>query len=95
MSALAQFKLLFTGRDSCYGVHVPDKSPHVEGEKRKGSSYTEKTAITDEVYEEHIKGTKSIGIVPLTGDNKVWFAAIDIDVYPLGSPSVLLLLCQV
>lgn len=83
MSALAQFKLLFTGRDSCYGVHVPDKSPHVEGEKRKGSSYTEKTAITDEVYEEHIKGTKSIGIVPLTGDNKVWFAAIDIDVYPL------------
>lgn len=83
MSALAQFKLLFTGRDSCYGVHVPDKSPYVEGEKRKGSSYTEKTAITDEVYEEHINGVKSIGVVPLTGNNEVFFAAIDIDVYPL------------
>lgn len=83
MDAREQFKLLFTGRESSYGVHIPDDSPFVEGEKRKGKSYTEKEVITDGVYESHINGELSIGIVPLTEDDTVFFAAIDIDVYPL------------
>lgn len=82
-NALAQFVSLFAGRTSCYGVHVPEAGVHKEGEKLKGASFTEKQPLTISVYEDHINGIKSIGVVPINEDNKVNFAAIDVDVYPL------------
>lgn len=78
------FAELFQGRTSAYGVHIPDANPAANGKKRKGKSFTRNEALTQDLYEQHIQGNLSLGIVPLREDNTVKFAAIDIDVYPVN-----------
>ena len=42
-----------------------------------------KRPITDKDYEDHLKGTKSIGIQPCTDESTARFGAIDVDKYPI------------
>ena len=37
--------------------------------------------VTDDLWEEHLKGKNGIGIIPIREDNSACFGAIDIDVY--------------
>ena len=78
--AIAIFKLLFAGSQEAYGLHVPDPDSK-EGVKAKGMSFTKREPLTEDLYEQHLDGVKSIGVVPIFGD-KINFFALDIDEYP-------------
>lgn len=76
------FSKLFSGNTSCYGEFIPDTTITGESEKAKGKSFTRHAEPTFPLYESHLKGEKSIGIVPIDANGKVRFAAIDVDEYP-------------
>lgn len=76
-----KFAELFRGNEACHGIHKP--APATEGEKAKGQSFTVREPLRLDDYLAHLHGEKSIGAVPITQDGKLYFAAIDVDVYPL------------
>lgn len=51
--------------------------------KRTGQAVTVEAMVQPEDFEAHVAGSYGIGIIPLTEDDRVHFAAIDIDVYNL------------
>lgn len=57
------FSSLFAGRKDAYGMN----------------RFCMKEAVTEQIYEKHLKGDKRIGIYPITPDNKTKWLAIDID----------------
>ncbi len=77
------FAQLFAGSRDCYGVHIPEKNAQ-EGEKAQGKSFTKTEPFTDALYLKHLHGEQSLGVVPITKEGLVSFAAIDVDVYPLN-----------
>ena len=78
------FATLFTGRPDVYGVHVPEAVTQESGVKLQGKSFTRRESVTLETYLRHLNGQESIGIVPIMTNGCVYFAAIDIDVYPIN-----------
>lgn len=76
------FHELFAGRDDVYGTYEvpvgrkPDKNGKVHGVGR-----LIREPATEEIYTQHLAGTKSIGIVPIMNDDTVWWFAIDVDSY--------------
>jgi len=75
-----RFARLFQGYSKRYGRY--DITGSVEpGEKVAGRARTADEAITQEVYTSHVEGRVGIGVIPLKEDDRVNFAAIDIDVY--------------
>jgi hypothetical protein len=68
ISSVRRCAELFQGLDRCYGVHS------------NGRHKTVKSPPSIEIYDNHIHGDLSIGIVPINGDSNCYFAAIDIDI---------------
>jgi len=77
------FADLFNGNPNKYGKHVPDSKQREDGKREGKASFLVKKPLTDDIYLKHLHGEISIGVSPMQPDNKVWFGAIDIDVYPL------------
>jgi hypothetical protein len=70
---------LFDGHRQAYGTYdIYDKQ---QGIKLDGKAVTRKAAVTEEIWQGHIDGTKGIGIVPIRDDNCCMFGALDIDEY--------------
>lgn len=86
------FASLFSGNKNSYGVFVPDKGETTDGEKVKGKSYTKTEPFVDTLYLKHLHGEQGLGVVPITKEGKVSFAAIDVDVYPLNPVKYLIML---
>lgn len=77
-----RFMLLFKGLDRAHGVYqITEKGQ--EGDKVKGRPYTEHKPVTLDLWLSHLKGERGLGIIPITDDATVSWAAIDIDTYPL------------
>jgi hypothetical protein len=77
---------LFAGLTRAYGVYlIPAnaKPSEEDGNKVKGRPYTEHKPVTQDLWEQHLSGERGLGIIPITDDATVNWAAIDIDVYPL------------
>tara|TARA_R110001583_G_scaffold30745_4_gene105882 strand:+ start:1730 stop:3364 length:1635 start_codon:yes stop_codon:yes gene_type:complete len=74
----------FTGLQRSYGVCKVDDGyiDEVTGKKKWKHEWT-KTPVTNQDYEDHIKGIKSIGIQPCTDEGMARFGAIDVDKYPI------------
>jgi len=74
----------FTGLQRSYGVCKIDDGyiDEITGKKKWKHEWA-KTPVTDQDYEEHIKGIKSIGIQPCTDEGLARFGAIDVDKYPI------------
>lgn len=71
---------LFAGLDRAYGTYqVTEKA----GEKLAGKGLTTQMPVTPDIWELHLSGERSLGIIPIRDDNTCQFAAIDIDTYPL------------
>lgn len=71
---------LFDGLDRAYGTYqITEK----DGEKLAGKGRTMQQPVTQDIWELHLSGERSIGIIPIRDDNTVLFAAIDVDIYPL------------
>lgn len=79
---MRQFHELFAGRDDVYGQWTPPSTDVTSERGKVGGDYSFPTApVTKELYQQHLMGTKSLGIVPLMKNHTVNFFAIDIDQY--------------
>jgi len=81
MSTTDRFMRLFRGYTKRHGQYVVEKQE--DSGKFSGRANTVDTPPDQEAFEAHLKGEKGIGVIPLTEENKCYFAAIDIDVYPV------------
>ena len=78
------FLSLFAGLDRAHGTYnIPTDGKTIEGEKVQGRPYTEHKPVTADLWYAHLAGTKGIGIIPITDQATVHWAAIDVDTYPL------------
>ena len=71
---------LFDGLDRAYGTYqITEK----DGEKLIGEGITLHQKPTQDIWDLHLSGERSLGIIPIRDDDTVCFAAIDVDIYPL------------
>jgi len=79
---IVQFARLFRGFELRYGrysIHSQEDSG-----KMTGKAETIDGSIAQDDYAAHLAGEYGIGVIPLTEDNKVHFAAIDVDKYGMA-----------
>lgn len=80
MTNAERFAKLFAGYTERYGRYELAGRTNDKG-KQEGEAKTVDKTITPEDYAAHVKGTVGIGVIPLREDNKINFAAIDVDIY--------------
>lgn len=78
---MRSFSELFVGRDDCYGSYTIPTGSSPNGEKLAGRGRTTREPVTQELYDAHLKGGASLGIVPIRTDGTVMWFAIDVDTY--------------
>jgi len=71
---------LFSGLDRAYGTYQVQE---LDGSKFTGSARTFQQPVTQDIWDLHLSGERSLGIIPIRDNNTCVFAAIDIDTYPL------------
>ena len=67
MNSVEQFQKLFTGLQRGYGLF------------HNGKHWYEKGQPTTELYQQHLEGKVSLGIVPITDKGNCRFGALDLD----------------
>ena len=77
---IEKFKNIFQGLDRAHGVTIVGES-NGNGTKVKGKSFVKREPITDELWQKHLDGTDSLGVIPINDDNKCKWGCIDIDSY--------------
>ena len=86
---MEEFKSIFEGLDVAYGQHRSEGS-RADG-KQEGKSYIVKKLVTDQLWEDHLKGKgPSLGIIPIMADNTARWGCIDIDTYPIDYRKIIL-----
>jgi len=82
MSNAERFMSLFQALDRSHGTYsVPEGTlPDSEG-KLRGKALTVPTGPTLELWQAHLDGEKSLGVVPICSDSSCVFGALDIDNY--------------
>ena len=71
---------LFDGLSRAYGTYQVTDS---NGKKLSGNGLTKQEPLTKDIWELHLSGERSLGVIPIRDDNSLAFAAIDVDIYPL------------
>ena len=77
---IEKFKNIFQGLDRAHGVTIVGES-NGNGTKVKGKSFVKREPITDELWQKHLDGKDSLGVIPINDDNKCKWGCIDIDSY--------------
>jgi hypothetical protein len=76
-----KFYDLFVSNPSVHGqTSLTGKTRDRDG-KQDSRSFLVKTPLTNEIWEEHLKGDKIIGCTPLINEDRVRWGALDVDVY--------------
>jgi hypothetical protein len=86
MNLVERLKNLYAGLDRVFGTYRVS-SQEASGKrvgKNKGDIVTRQKPVTLELWQGHVDGVQSIGIVPIRDDGTCVFGAIDIDNYSLG-----------
>lgn len=79
---MRQFHELFAGREDVYGTYLISKAQVSDAGKRLGRGKTVTDGqVTEQLYQDHLDGKQSLGIVPIRLDNTVLWFAIDVDTY--------------
>lgn len=88
---------LFTGNPAGHGTYVAEGSaPTRIGQKVeiKKTAQTLKTAPTADLWQQHLNGTRPLGVVPVMPDGTCHWAAIDIDKYDLSHTDIVKALAE-
>ena len=78
-----QFIELFTGNQRHHGSYDLKQVRRIQN-KVKGRAVTHVGPPTRELYFDHLKGVKGLGVVPIMDDDTCVFAALDIDTYDIS-----------
>lgn len=73
---------LYGGLDRAHGKNHVLKVLD-ENNKRKSKNHTIHQPYTVNLWEQHLKGTDGLGVIPINDDAKCNWGAIDVDIYPL------------
>lgn len=79
----SEMLMLFKGNQMSHGVHIPEKET-TDGKKAPGKSLVVHEEVGVDKMQMHLHGRQGLGIVPIDHSNKVNFAVIDIDTYPVN-----------
>lgn len=85
-SPASRLGTLFRGLTRAHGVYIIPSGAQANAQKAgkiEGQAKTLQKPVTEAVWAAHIEGKRGVGIVPVTDEGLCYFAAIDIDVYPL------------
>src|SRR6056300_1364414 len=75
-----KFKSIFEGLKIAYGQY--QKGEHTENGKQKGKAFIVRKNVTDDLWENHLKGIgPALGIIPINENNSCKWGCIDIDEY--------------
>ena len=66
---LEKFKTIFQGLDRAHGVTKVTESIS-NGTKIKGKSFVKREPVTDELWQKHLEGKDSLGVIPINDENK-------------------------
>ncbi len=77
---IERFKNIFYGLDRAHGVTLVGES-NGDGNKIKGKSFVKREPITDDLWQKHLDGADSLGVIPINDENKCKWGCIDIDSY--------------
>ena len=77
---MEDFRKIFTGLMRAHGCTYVDKKG-ADGLKIKGKSFVKREPVTDELWQKHLDGKDSLGVIPINDDNKCKWGCIDIDSY--------------
>ena len=75
-----KFKHIFTGLERAHGVTKVGES-NGNGIKVKGKSFVKREPVTDLLWQQHLEGTESLGVIPINDENNCKWGCIDIDSY--------------
>lgn len=78
MTNAARMMALFSGLERAYGTY---RITGVQKNKQVGEALTIVEPVTKELWQGHLDGKKSVGIVPIRDDSSALFGAVDIDQY--------------
>ena len=78
--SVENFKNIFKGLERAHGVTKLGTS-NGNGEKVKGQSFVKREPGTDQLWNNHLKGIDSLGVIPINDDNNCKWGCIDIDSY--------------
>ena len=83
MSELAaKFLALFRGFERGHGTYgEEDKLPGKHKTEIKRTAKTIRDPVTESHWEQHLRGERPLGVIPITTLNDCWWGAIDIDNY--------------
>jgi hypothetical protein len=77
---LEKFKNIFEGLERAHGVTKIGQS-NGNGTKVKGQSFVKREPVTNELWQKHLDGTESLGVIPINDKNQCKWGCIDIDSY--------------
>ena len=77
---IEKFKNIFQGLDRAHGVTIVGES-NGDGNKINGKSFVKREPVTDNLWQKHLNGQDSLGVIPINDDNKCKWGCIDIDSY--------------
>ena len=77
-----EFFDLFKGLERAHGRYDL-ATENQDGQKQGGTARTVQETLTLHEWDLHLKGERGLGVIPIRDDNKVYWGAIDIDVYDL------------
>ena len=84
---MEKFKRIFEGLHRAYGTFKEEDQD--EKGKKKGKAYIIKAPVTDELWQNHLEGKASLGIIPIRDDSKCRWGCIDIDSYTLDHKQII------
>lgn len=80
---LAHFAAIFQGHENAYGIYEYGDTIRADGKlKGKGTTFREK--LLPSHWNDHLNGTKQLGIIPINENSLSRFGAIDIDDYEVN-----------
>ena len=74
------FEKIFKGLERAHGC-TKVTTPAENGVKLKGQSFVVRQPVTTELWEMHLDGRQSLGIIPINEDNQCVWGCVDIDSY--------------
>lgn len=85
---------LFEGFTDAYGTYDSTAANEAKGGKLeiKQSAKTVRSPVTRELWERHLAGTASLGIIPIRDNNTCLWGVIDVDVYGVSHAELVKLL---
>ena len=77
-----RFMALFVGNERGHGTHgEPTQAPGTLKWEIKGTVRTVKEPVTLELWQQHLKGARPLGVIPIRTDSACYWGSIDIDKY--------------